>query len=109
MTPFNSRTFIVFFCLAFFSASSFASNSAPRKSNDYGGSSSNNILINANELLPANKRYYHYRGFLTIPLYSEGVRWFVMQNHTQVSQSQVHKFNSIVGNNRPIQPHKKFY
>lgn len=65
----------------------------------------NNILINGNELLPANKSYYHYRGSLTTPPCSEGVRWFVMQNYANVSQSQVHKFNSIVGNNnRPIQP-----
>ena len=65
----------------------------------------NNILVNGGELLPENKSHYHYRGSLTTPPCSEGVRWFVMKNHTQVSQSQVHKFNSIVGkNNRPIQP-----
>lgn len=68
----------------------------------------NNIVVNGHKLLPASKSYYHYRGSLTTPPCSEGVRWFVMRNYAEVSDSQVQKFNSIVGNNnRPIQARNK--
>lgn len=64
----------------------------------------NQVVVNASDLLPANKSYYHYRGSLTTPPCSEGVRWFVMRNHLEVSDAQVARFNYIIGNNnRPTQ------
>jgi 5'-nucleotidase len=57
------------------------------------------------EALPAGAGYYAYDGSLTTPRCSEGVEWFVFDEHTQVSQEQVDKFVEVVGNNaRPTQP-----
>jgi carbonic anhydrase len=64
----------------------------------------NNVTLNAENLLPGNRDYYHYRGSLTTPPCSEGVRWFVMKSPRTVSSSQISKFVSTVGNNaRPVQ------
>jgi len=63
------------------------------------------VAINAADLLPANKEAYHYRGSLTTPPCSEGVRWFVFREKQTVSKSQVSKFLSVIGENaRPVQP-----
>lgn len=60
--------------------------------------------LNAEELLPKNKGYYHYRGSLTTPPCSEGVRWFVMRTPSEVSSSQVSQFLSVINeNSRPVQ------
>ncbi|PCJ47769.1 MAG: carbonate dehydratase [Moraxellaceae bacterium] len=62
------------------------------------------VEVNASELLPRNKEYYHYRGSLTTPPCSEGVRWFVMRTPQEVSSSQIALFLSIIRENaRPIQ------
>lgn len=62
------------------------------------------VVLNVRNLLPRNRGYFHYRGLLTTPPCSEGVRWFVMQSPRQVSASQVSKFKSVIGKNaRPVQ------
>ncbi len=64
----------------------------------------NGVSINAEDLLPNSKSYYHYRGSMTTPPCSEGVRWFVMRNSVEVSDAQLNKFLSVVGKNaRPMQ------
>lgn len=61
-------------------------------------------LVNAMDLLPSNKEVYHYTGSLTTPPCSENVNWFVMKNPIEVSNQQVQKFISLVGENaRPLQ------
>jgi len=63
------------------------------------------MSVNAEELLPDNRASYHYRGSLTTPPCSEGVRWFVMRNPVELSSSQISKFLSVVNENaRPVQP-----
>ena len=59
---------------------------------------------NIKEILPANKAYYRFSGSLTTPPCSEGVRWFVMQEYSHISKSQVEKFAKIVHghNNRDV-------
>ncbi len=64
------------------------------------------LHINAANLLPENKHYYFYNGSLTTPPCSEGVKWFVMEHATSLSQPQLKKFFSVIGANaRPVQPH----
>lgn len=61
--------------------------------------------FDVNQLLPTELTYYHYRGSLTTPPCSEGVRWFVLKPLQQVSNAQVRQFLTAVGSNsRPIQP-----
>lgn len=63
-----------------------------------------NMRINALGLLPVARTSYRYAGSLTTPPCSEGVRWIVMQNHTQASTSQIEAFSSLFGaTNRPVQ------
>jgi len=62
-------------------------------------------MLNAADLLPKNRAYYHYRGSLTTPPCSEGVNWFVMQEPISISAKAINKFYSVVGENaRPVQP-----
>ena len=63
------------------------------------------VSVNAHDLLPHRKSYYHYRGSLTTPPCSEGVRWFVLKESIEVSDAQVERFLSVIGHNaRPVQP-----
>lgn len=59
-----------------------------------------------NKMLPKNKEYYRFNGSLTTPPCSEGVRWFVMKNYSNVSAEEVKEFSHTMHhpNNRPIQP-----
>ncbi|MDH3325436.1 MAG: carbonic anhydrase family protein [Gammaproteobacteria bacterium] len=60
--------------------------------------------LNATDFLPDDQSYYFYNGSLTTPPCSEGVKWFVMQNTSTVSSSQVRKFVKVIGKNaRPVQ------
>lgn len=60
--------------------------------------------LNAQDLLPKNQSFYHFKGSLTTPPCTEGVEWFVMKDAVQVSKQQVEKFVSMVGHNaRPVQ------
>lgn len=63
-------------------------------------------VVDASELLHANRDYYRYNGSLTTPPCSEGVRWFVLKQPAQASSEQLGKVGQVIGhpNNRPVQP-----
>ena len=62
-------------------------------------------MLNMNELLPADQRYYQFMGSLTTPPCSEGVLWMVLKQPMQISKSQFKLFTQIYPNNaRPVQP-----
>lgn len=64
-----------------------------------------NLSINADNLLPDERKYYTYDGSLTTPPCSEGVTWFVLQSPVEMSESQIATFEEIIkDNNRPVQP-----
>jgi len=63
-----------------------------------------NLSINADNLLPDERKYYTYDGSLTTPPCSEGVTWFVLQSPIEMSESQITTFEDIIrDNNRPVQ------
>ncbi len=63
------------------------------------------ITINAADLLPEDRRVFHYSGSLTTPPCSENVNWFVMTTPLEVSEKQVRQFQTLIGENaRPLQP-----
>ncbi len=63
------------------------------------------VTINAIELLPDDRRVFHYYGSLTTPPCSENVNWFVMTTPMKVSDTQVKQFENLIGENaRPLQP-----
>ncbi|MBW8881412.1 MAG: carbonic anhydrase family protein [Asticcacaulis sp.] len=63
------------------------------------------ILINAQDLMPANEDYYVYSGSLTTPPCAEGVTWMVNMSPLTVSAEQADAFSRLVGPNaRPLQP-----
>ncbi|WP_296509409.1 carbonic anhydrase family protein [Rhodoferax sp.] len=62
-------------------------------------------LLNLNELLPADQRYYQFMGSLTTPPCSEGVLWMVMKQPVSISRNQLRLFTQLYPNNaRPVQP-----
>ena len=63
------------------------------------------IKINVEDLLPADRAYYHYSGSLTTPPCSEGVNWMVLKNTVDVSAAQIGAFTDIFHKStRPVQP-----
>jgi carbonic anhydrase len=61
--------------------------------------------ININDVIPAEKNYFHYTGSLTTPPCSEGVNWNVIKAELEVSEEQAKQFNDLIkNNNRPVQP-----
>jgi carbonic anhydrase len=61
-------------------------------------------LIDLNQLLPADRRYFTYMGSLTTPPCSEGVLWMVMKQPVTVSTEQIELFSRLYPMNaRPIQ------
>lgn len=63
------------------------------------------IALDLKAALPSDLAYYHYQGSLTTPPCSEGVMWYVLQNHGTVSEAQIAQFNGIFqGDARPVQP-----
>ena len=61
-------------------------------------------VINAGDVLPANKAYRHYIGSLTTPPCSEGVRWIVMNEPIEMSRAQIDAFKAVFTHNaRPVQ------
>ncbi len=62
-------------------------------------------LLNLNELLPADQRYYQFMGSLTTPPCSENVLWMVMKQPVPISRAQIRLFTQLYPNNaRPVQP-----
>jgi len=63
------------------------------------------VSINAASLLPRARAYYTFPGSLTTRPCSEGVRWYVLVNPTEVSEQQIARFGKIYSvNARPVQP-----
>ncbi|WP_454829889.1 carbonic anhydrase [Pseudoxanthomonas wuyuanensis] len=61
--------------------------------------------LNPAVLLPAKHAYYTYAGSLTTPPCSEGVRWQVLKQPIEVSESQIEAFRKRYPMNaRPVQP-----
>ena len=62
-------------------------------------------LLNLNELLPTDQRYYQFMGSLTTPPCTEGVLWMVLKQATPVAREQIKLFSQLFPNNaRPVQP-----
>jgi len=62
-------------------------------------------LLDMNELLPKDQRYYQFLGSLTTPPCTEDVLWMVIKQPTQISPAQLHLFQQLYPSNaRPVQP-----
>jgi carbonic anhydrase len=62
-------------------------------------------LLNMNEVLPTDQRYYQFMGSLTTPPCTEGVLWMVLKQPMKISRSQYRLFTQLYPNNaRPVQP-----
>ena len=62
-------------------------------------------ILNLNELLPSDQRYYQFMGSLTTPPCSEGVLWMVLKQPVPVGKDQLRLFGQLFPNNaRPVQP-----
>lgn len=62
-------------------------------------------VLNLNELLPADQRYYQFMGSLTTPPCTEGVLWMVLKQPVSISRAQLKLFTQLYANNaRPVQP-----
>ncbi|WP_296443552.1 carbonic anhydrase [Rhodoferax sp. UBA5149] len=61
-------------------------------------------LIDMNELLPKDQRYYQFMGSLTTPPCTEGVLWLVLKQPSTVSREQIKLFSQLFPlNARPVQ------
>lgn len=61
-------------------------------------------ILNMNELLPGDQRYYQFIGSLTTPPCTEGVLWMVLKQPVQMSRNQFRLFTQLYPNNaRPVQ------
>lgn len=61
--------------------------------------------IDADDLLPASREHYRYRGSLTTPPCTEGVTWLVLNGTIQFSDQQIRAIQTAIGtSNRPVQP-----
>jgi carbonic anhydrase len=62
-------------------------------------------IIDLNELLPKDQRYYQFMGSLTTPPCTEGVLWMVFKQPVTMSREQIRLFAQLFPNNaRPVQP-----
>jgi carbonic anhydrase len=63
------------------------------------------VAVNAADLLPESRTYYHYDGSLTTPPCTEGVKWYIMAMPVWVSGAQLVALQRISDRNaRPVQP-----
>jgi carbonic anhydrase len=61
-------------------------------------------LLDLNELLPKDQRYYQFLGSLTTPPCTEGVLWMVLKAPVTLGNDQLKLFGQLFPNNaRPIQ------
>lgn len=61
-------------------------------------------LLDMNELLPTDQRYYQFMGSLTTPPCTEGVLWMVLKQPVQLSRAQYKLFAQLYPlNARPVQ------
>lgn len=62
-------------------------------------------LLDLNELLPQDMRYYQFMGSLTTPPCTENVLWMVLKQPVQISPEQLRLFSQLYpANARPVQP-----
>jgi carbonic anhydrase len=62
-------------------------------------------MLDLNELVPKDQRYYQFMGSLTTPPCSENVLWMVLKQPMTLSPEQIKMFAQIFPNNaRPVQP-----
>lgn len=62
-------------------------------------------LLDLNELLPQDMRYYQFMGSLTTPPCTENVLWMVLKQPVQISPEQLRLFGQLYpANARPVQP-----
>jgi carbonic anhydrase len=62
-------------------------------------------ILDMNELLPKDQRYFQFIGSLTTPPCTEGVLWMVLKQPTPLSREQIKLFQQLFPNNaRPVQP-----
>ena len=62
-------------------------------------------ILDMNELLPKDQRYYQFIGSLTTPPCTEGVLWMVFKQAVQISNEQIKLFQQLYPRNaRPVQP-----
>jgi carbonic anhydrase len=62
-------------------------------------------LLDVNELLPRDQRYYQFMGSLTTPPCTEGVLWMVLKQPVKISAAQYRLFRQQFPlNARPVQP-----
>ncbi len=62
------------------------------------------VMLDINQLLPDDRRYYTYMGSMTTPPCSEGVLWLVLQKPVQLSDRQIDIFARLYPMNaRPVQ------
>jgi carbonic anhydrase len=62
-------------------------------------------LVDLNELLPTDQRYYQFLGSLTTPPCTEGVLWMVLKQPVTLDRTQLKLFGQLFPNNaRPVQP-----
>jgi len=61
--------------------------------------------FNAEDLLPANRKYYTYSGSLTTPPASEIVNWLMLEEPVKLTPAQIAAFETAIAdhNNRPVQ------
>lgn len=65
----------------------------------------NNIQIDMDGLLPADRGYYTFSGSLTTPPCTEDVTWFVLKHPVTVSAAEIEQFSKLYRNDaRPTQP-----
>lgn len=61
-------------------------------------------LVDLNELLPKDQRYYQFMGSLTTPPCTEGVLWMVLKQPVTLGRDQLKLFGQLFPNNaRPVQ------
>lgn len=61
--------------------------------------------LDLKNFFPADKTKYMYIGSLTIPPYTEGVKWYIYKEPIEMSGYQIYEYRSVFGeNHRPVQP-----
>jgi carbonic anhydrase len=64
-----------------------------------------NVRIDLNKLLPAERGYYTFSGSLTTPPCSEDVTWFVLKHPVTVTAAEIEQFGKLYRHDaRPTQP-----
>ena len=64
-----------------------------------------NVQINLSQILPPDRGYYTFSGFLTTPPCSEDVTCFVLKHPTTISAEEIQRFSQLYRDDaRPTQP-----